>query len=574
MAKGKFSVGVEVRGFNRSENALRGVVRRLTGIGRQSQRVSRGFQRANKQVKGFGRSLRGLKGLGFSGLIGGGLGVGAFQGLTKMTEYADKIGKLADRLGISTDRLQQWRYAANQAGMSVEQFDSSFERFSKRAGEAKRNFGPALRAFNELRINGKNAGGEWKNTEQLFYEVADAIAGIEDPNRKAALAAQFFGREGVAMVNMLKNGAKGVREFEKKAKDLNLIINEKMIRSSEDFNDSLDTLKKTMSVNVSNAIGGLLPKLTDLSNGFTEWVNEAENVKHIEEAFESTLGFAKGAATGFREVAETVKGFGNAITNFLPNGEKLKTALGEAETAGKAAAVAISGIVGLAILGKFANLARNMAGIAGSMKSIGKKSPGFSGSSGKGFGRFGGATPVYVTNMGVGGLLEAPGAGTGKSVKPPAAKTAAAKVGFKAGSKLAAKGALKAVPIVGSVALVGEALEHLGSLPYFRKRAEEADKKHGTVSFDVEDPNAHAKDIQEKGIKTGPLESLFGWHHRMKSKHSDPTAIDLYDDPKPSKTEVVVSFKDMPKGARVTDVQHSGPAEVKVNESSDMWNLG
>ena len=59
----------------------------------------------------------------------------------------------------------------------------------------------------------------------------------------------------------------------------------------------------------------------------------------------------------------------------------------------------------------------------------------------------------------------------------------------------------------------------------------------------------------------------------MSEKYGQPSENDLRPvQVQKSETKVQVDFKNMPRGARITEVQNTGPAQVDVNsETWDNW---
>lgn len=191
-----------------------------------------------------------------------GLVIGLGYTIKKFTGMADVIGKTADRIGLTTTELQKLRFAAEQSGLEISMIDTSLEQFSRRIGEAKTGTGEAYDSFVRLKIGLKDQNGEWKTMRQLLDEVADKTASMSDETARADILYGLFGRSGVKITNMLKDGSKGLEKFGNKLVARGAIIPEYIIRRSEKFNDTLNLLKKTLQALVYDVIGPLLPTLT------------------------------------------------------------------------------------------------------------------------------------------------------------------------------------------------------------------------------------------------------------------------------------------------------------------------
>lgn len=94
------------------------------------------------------RSLGGLKSAASAAkipVLAGAAVVGGLAALAVQSiKTADAVAKAADAIGIHTDTLQEYQFAADLAGVSSEQLDSGFKKFTKTFGELRANTGSAV----------------------------------------------------------------------------------------------------------------------------------------------------------------------------------------------------------------------------------------------------------------------------------------------------------------------------------------------------------------------------------------------------------------------------------------------
>lgn len=127
-------------------------------------------------------------------------------------ESLDKIAKVATRLGVGTEALRELRFAAAQAGVDARTLDMAIQRMTRRMGElAKMGRGEAKPALDALGLSVEDFAG--KRPEEQFEMVADALAGVDDRSQRLALAFKFFDAEGTAVLQMLGEGAEGLRRY-------------------------------------------------------------------------------------------------------------------------------------------------------------------------------------------------------------------------------------------------------------------------------------------------------------------------------------------------------------------------
>lgn len=226
------------------------------------------WKSANDKVE---RMRKGLLTLGRLALGGG--GIYAFKRLTDaVVETADMVDKTAGKIGLSTDALQEFHHAANLAGVGARTFNMGLQRMARRAAEAAQGKGEAKDALKELGIQLRNSDGSLRTTEQLFMDVAGAIDGVRDPNEKLRYAFKLFDSEGVALVNMLKGGKKGLEAVRKEARDLGAVMSQDTIAASVKYKDEMFKLSQVLAGLRNAVFGSLLPGMRATAKAFKDWV--------------------------------------------------------------------------------------------------------------------------------------------------------------------------------------------------------------------------------------------------------------------------------------------------------------
>jgi len=86
-------------------------------------------------------------------------------------ELADTIGKTADSIGVSTEFLQRYQFAAQQSGLSTEEFNKGLQTFAKNVGQAQMRTLEAGKSLERIGVSLRNADGSAKSAEQIFVEL-------------------------------------------------------------------------------------------------------------------------------------------------------------------------------------------------------------------------------------------------------------------------------------------------------------------------------------------------------------------------------------------------------------------
>ena len=228
---------------------------------RNTRRVERFTRQSNKNLS---RTSAGFSALGLSAkrlapALAAIAAAGVVSKLRGTVATLDEIGKTADKIGITTDALQELRTVAESAGIAQGSLDSSLERFNKRIGEAAMGTGAAKKMLDKMGIAASDLAK--MGLDKSLAVIAERMAQITDPTEKAATAAALFGREGVAMVNLLREGAAGMAKMREDARALGLVIDEDLIRNAEGAQTQLDLMSRVISAQLNSALVSMAPLL-------------------------------------------------------------------------------------------------------------------------------------------------------------------------------------------------------------------------------------------------------------------------------------------------------------------------
>jgi len=121
---------------------------------------------------------------------------GAFVALgMKAVNMADQIQDLADATGISAGQLKNFKASLIEAGGGVDSFEKFAAKLSVAIGNAAEGNKALRDSFEQLGVYTLDANGNLRDSGDVLEDVIGALARIEDPARRAALATQLMGKE-------------------------------------------------------------------------------------------------------------------------------------------------------------------------------------------------------------------------------------------------------------------------------------------------------------------------------------------------------------------------------------------
>lgn len=253
--------------------------RAFVEIGGNDAALVKALDRASARIKGWGRSISGLGGkmaLGSGGLPGplgsvlsmlaspAGL-LGGFAAAVRITtELAAAISNMSARTGISVRRLQELDYAARMTGTSLQALEPSIRKMQQNIANAARGERSALDILRRYGLNIRELARMAPGDQ--FMRIAEAVAAIPNPTRRAAAAMELFGEAGAQMLPMLANGAAGLRRMRQDAHRLGLIMGQQDVAAAEELGDRINTVG-LVARHAAAAIGAaLIPDVRELAN--------------------------------------------------------------------------------------------------------------------------------------------------------------------------------------------------------------------------------------------------------------------------------------------------------------------
>ena len=203
----------------------------------------------------------------------------------------DEAAKAAKRLGLTAEEFQELSFAAQRSGAEIQVMEVALRTVARMAAQAKDGLGAGKLAFEKLGIEVVDANGELKRTPALLSEAAEALSGLSNETEQIALAQDIFGRGGSQLLPLLLEGADGIDELRKKARELGFVLDSETSRDAEQFQDSLldaqlaaGSLKTTIGAALLPVGIELLDWIKDVSKALRPYVED------FLEATDNTIG--------------------------------------------------------------------------------------------------------------------------------------------------------------------------------------------------------------------------------------------------------------------------------------------
>jgi hypothetical protein len=320
----------------------------------------RALRSADKEIKVFADAAvnagKGLSAIGMAGLSG------LVASAKIFANMGSDMNDLSIKTGISTETLSAWKLAADQSGGSVEQVSGAVSKLSKAIFEANNGSKTAKDAFVALGLSLDSISG--MSPEQQFRVIAQALAGVENPTKKAALAMEIFGKSGAELLPFIDQ----LKDSEQAARNFGLTISASAAKAADQLGDSLTVLWASAKMVTFEIGAAMAPAVESVSQSLTKGASALasfvrENQSLVTTAA-GTLAVIAGLGGVFLGLGVALKGLSMAIAAAIAGFKSLIGITAICSGAIKALGVSLAWALANPVLAGLAAIGALIAGIA------------------------------------------------------------------------------------------------------------------------------------------------------------------------------------------------------------------
>ena len=285
---------------------------------RARDRTAAGVQSVNRRVGGLRDRIGGLAnvaktgGVALAGVATAAIAVGA-----QALNAAEQIQKVSLRTGVSTETLSKWRFAAEQAGSSLDVVEKGQRRFAGVIDDAERGLSTAVYSLDALGLSLDSLRAS--NPEQQMELLANAIAAVEDPTQRLALAQDVLGRAGAELIPFLAGGAEELRRLGDQAERTGNIVSTNTANAAAEAVDAINEMQHTVGGLATELVGELAPALTAAAGFVSDFIGGLRTVGHeLRNVWDTAWDFVALRTTeGWRQVTDEQQNAGSALLDDL-----------------------------------------------------------------------------------------------------------------------------------------------------------------------------------------------------------------------------------------------------------------
>lgn len=237
---------------------------------------------------------------------------------TNAAFYADEINTLSTNTGIAIDTIQALKYSEELLDTSLETVTSSMAKNIRSMNSAREGSEAYANAYDKLGISVTDANGELRDSEEVFWEVIDALGKVENATEKDAISMQLFGRNAQSLNSLIAAGSEGFQKMYQEASDLGYIMDKETIASLTRTSDAIERVSKTADA-FKNKIGAdVAPVVEEAANNLSEIMMEHEDdvVEIIEEVIPALVEGIEFVADNLDTIVPIVEMIGTSFISF------------------------------------------------------------------------------------------------------------------------------------------------------------------------------------------------------------------------------------------------------------------
>jgi hypothetical protein len=192
------------------------------------------------------------------------------RGLAALDERIEQLSNAALRLGTDFQTIQILDEAAKRGGISIDALAAGIQKLSVNIDEARSGTGKAAEAFRELGISQEELAN--LDPAELAQRTSQALQGIVDPARRAALATETLGKAGLTLLpgfNAIAESEESLRRFSAAISKIDRDRISSLGSSFDNVKISLSTLGRSALLPFAGIVEGVANLFADIVGSVT-----------------------------------------------------------------------------------------------------------------------------------------------------------------------------------------------------------------------------------------------------------------------------------------------------------------
>ena len=197
-----------------------------------------------------------------------------FETTLESAQKADDLLTKSAITNLSTTLLQELDYASSMIDVDVETITGSMTKLTTKIADAAGGNEGLQESFAALGVSITEADGSLRSSEDVFFDVIDALGTMGNDTERDAMAMSLLGKSAQELNPLIKQGTGTLREYMSAADD-NFVLTEDEIKALGDLSDQVEENKKQWEAIKMELSAQFAPIATKVLETFGKLVEKA-----------------------------------------------------------------------------------------------------------------------------------------------------------------------------------------------------------------------------------------------------------------------------------------------------------
>lgn len=268
---------------------------------RSTTRINQAFATVGTKIGSLGSAFGGSLGLSAATLS-----ITGFVAATKAAiQTTAELSRQARMAGVDIEAFQELKFVAEQNKIGIDALTDGLKEMNLRADEfIATGAGGGAEAFQRLGYSSEELAQKIKKPSDLFVEIIGRMRQFEKSAQIRLGDEIFGGSAGERFVELVDQGAEGLRENIKLARDMGIVMDEGMVKQAEEVDKKINILANTIGNRLKKEILEAAQGWLLFYNSYQEFEQQSDkNVRNALGDVYSQLNAAKQNLSDLEQVS-------------------------------------------------------------------------------------------------------------------------------------------------------------------------------------------------------------------------------------------------------------------------------
>ena len=177
--------------------------------------------------------------------------------------------------GMSPEEIQELEYASAIIGVSTDKISDAQKTIITNMQSAKNGGEEYIKMFSDLGIKITDANGELRDSNEVFYEVIDALSEMQNKTERDAAAMAIMGESARDLNPIISQGSDILKQYAQDAQDTSYVLSTEQVAALADVDEKYQELQLRQEAVRKQLAAEFAPTAEKVYDKFGELVTDA-----------------------------------------------------------------------------------------------------------------------------------------------------------------------------------------------------------------------------------------------------------------------------------------------------------